>query len=440
VNIVVFEQDLPPDEAPVTLDAEGGTLREWLDRVCAQAGLAWKAEGNAVMIGSRERLQSQVSPRVGEIPPEMEENLTTQISVDFQRTWLPFVCEVLAPMMGSPVIFPEGDLDDYWENRVTLFFKGEAGEALDLICLLTGFVWRARGPVILIASRDRLESMTSRLVGVMSPDMEGQLQKEIKISFEWTYLPDVAQTLTLVVGSPVIVHRGDLEMSERAGPLRFKGDAQEAMDLICWISEMKWRADAGVIAIARGETLQTQVLRPLVPAGIREVLGQEVQFDFDGLDLAQMCELLEENTGMKCSVRESDELEDFSYRWALHVDGTLEEALDSIAWTNGFVWAAEGDAVEFYKEKELFWSDADWLGKLLKARPEIVGFTDAFGQTPLHHACIIGDVEAAKLLLAAGADVEARNRDGLTPLDIARLAGNEDLMGLLSKHPAEKKQ
>ena len=118
------------------------------------------------------------------------------------------------------------------------------------------------------------------------------------------------------------------------------------------------------------------------------------------------------------------------------VEGTLEEALDSMAWANGFVWTAEGDAVEFYREKELLWSDAAGLKELLEARPEIVGFTDAFGQTPLHHACTIGDVEAAKLLLASGADAGAKNRDGLTPLDIARLAGNEDLVALISEHEA----
>ena len=41
-------------------------------------------------------------------------------------------------------------------------------------------------------------------------------------------------------------------------------------------------------------------------------------------------------------------------------------------------------------------------------------------QDPLHHAAEHNNVEAARALIAAGADPGARNDRGLTPVDFAR--------------------
>jgi len=52
----------------------------------------------------------------------------------------------------------------------------------------------------------------------------------------------------------------------------------------------------------------------------------------------------------------------------------------------------------------------------LISRGESVSAIDRFGATPLHLACQQGHLEAAKLLLSAGAPVDARDSYGNTPL------------------------
>jgi len=57
--------------------------------------------------------------------------------------------------------------------------------------------------------------------------------------------------------------------------------------------------------------------------------------------------------------------------------------------------------------------------------------------TALHGAVSRGDIEATKLLLDKGAEVNARQERGFTPLFSAAGAGNIPLMGLLVKHGAD---
>jgi len=356
---------------------------------------------------------------------------------EFQRTPLADVATVLQTVAGVSIVLSLQDVPADGA-LVTLAGGGTLEEWLDRICAQTGLAWKAQGTVILIGSRERLESVTIPRVGVVPPDMDKKLTIQVSVDFERTSLPEVGRVLGVRIGCPVVVHRGDLDMLESPVTRLFSGEARELLDAVCLQTDMKWRADAGIVKIASAQTLRTQVLRPPVPAGMKEVLRRKGRFDFYETPLTDACQLLQEKAGAKIGVRRADAASASLCLVTLHVDGTLEEALDSMAWESGFVWAVRGDAVEFYVEKELVWSDAEWLGKLLKAQPEIIGFTDIVGQTPLHHACIIGDVEAAKLLLAAGADVEATNRDGLTPLDIARLAGNEDFIALLSQHAARQ--
>jgi ankyrin repeat protein len=53
------------------------------------------------------------------------------------------------------------------------------------------------------------------------------------------------------------------------------------------------------------------------------------------------------------------------------------------------------------------------------------------GWTPLHAAAQNGDARSLEALLAAGADPELRNDDGLSARDLARAAGNDELVARL---------
>ena len=65
--------------------------------------------------------------------------------------------------------------------------------------------------------------------------------------------------------------------------------------------------------------------------------------------------------------------------------------------------------------------NVDSLTELLDAEPELVDSrTDDFQRTPLHCASKRGSRAAARLLLARGADPQARDSEGNTPLELAQ--------------------
>lgn len=71
------------------------------------------------------------------------------------------------------------------------------------------------------------------------------------------------------------------------------------------------------------------------------------------------------------------------------------------------------------------------LRKLLEAGAN-ANARDENGQTPLHHAARIGDEEVCKLLIDAGADVEAEFKfNGERPLAVAVFHANEEACKLL---------
>src|SRR5689334_15917750 len=53
------------------------------------------------------------------------------------------------------------------------------------------------------------------------------------------------------------------------------------------------------------------------------------------------------------------------------------------------------------------------------------------GATALHWAVYRNDLELAQLLIKGGAKVEATNREGITPLYMASVYGNSDLISTL---------
>lgn len=60
---------------------------------------------------------------------------------------------------------------------------------------------------------------------------------------------------------------------------------------------------------------------------------------------------------------------------------------------------------------------------------------DPAGDTPLHEAAMLGSVRGAEALLARGARVNVKNREGKTPLALAKTRESQALIQLLSKAP-----
>ena len=54
--------------------------------------------------------------------------------------------------------------------------------------------------------------------------------------------------------------------------------------------------------------------------------------------------------------------------------------------------------------------------------------------TPLHGAAVVNALEVAKLLLANGAEVNAQETNGATPVDYAREHSHGAMRELLEKH------
>ncbi|HTF38925.1 MAG TPA: ankyrin repeat domain-containing protein, partial [Blastocatellia bacterium] len=70
----------------------------------------------------------------------------------------------------------------------------------------------------------------------------------------------------------------------------------------------------------------------------------------------------------------------------------------------------------------------------LLARGAQVNHVDNFGMTPLLYAASIdfGDTSVLEKLIAAGADVSAKNKEGLTALDLAKSYRHQAMANLLA--------
>ena len=82
--------------------------------------------------------------------------------------------------------------------------------------------------------------------------------------------------------------------------------------------------------------------------------------------------------------------------------------------------------------------DGQTLKALLAADSGLAHTTNRFGSTPLHYAAWSGKEEAAKRLLHAGADVNAKDQHGRSPLFYAACWGrHRTMVGLLLKNDAD---
>ena len=78
--------------------------------------------------------------------------------------------------------------------------------------------------------------------------------------------------------------------------------------------------------------------------------------------------------------------------------------------------------------------EAEGITLLLDAGANLEA-TDQEGNTPLHQAVMLGSLRGAETLLARGAKVNAKNRSGQTPLSLAKARQNTDMIQLLSRKP-----
>jgi ankyrin repeat protein len=76
--------------------------------------------------------------------------------------------------------------------------------------------------------------------------------------------------------------------------------------------------------------------------------------------------------------------------------------------------------------------DVEATRKLLEQDPALLNKPDAaFGATPLHWAALRGHEEIVRLLVASGADINARNRDGEAPRQVAERGKRAAVVALL---------
>lgn len=81
-------------------------------------------------------------------------------------------------------------------------------------------------------------------------------------------------------------------------------------------------------------------------------------------------------------------------------------------------------------------------GILVEVKQLIIGGHDVnqrdekYGFTPLHQAVFFGHQEVVEFLIAEGADINAKNNAGSTPLYLAKGKGRQEISALLTQHGA----
>ncbi|NDQ56143.1 MAG: hypothetical protein GZ088_03595 [Acidipila sp.] len=81
--------------------------------------------------------------------------------------------------------------------------------------------------------------------------------------------------------------------------------------------------------------------------------------------------------------------------------------------------------------------DLEKIQSLLKTNPDLVFSEDDQGSSPLHMAAWRGQKDVAELLLASGADVNAKDNFNITPLQTAAMFDHKDVAQLLLAHKAD---
>lgn len=78
----------------------------------------------------------------------------------------------------------------------------------------------------------------------------------------------------------------------------------------------------------------------------------------------------------------------------------------------------------------------DELRVIIKSNDTCINAVDKFGNTGLHYAAYYNRKHVVNLLLNAGAQVDIKNNLGDTPLLLATMKSNQDIMIMLCEHNA----
>lgn len=92
------------------------------------------------------------------------------------------------------------------------------------------------------------------------------------------------------------------------------------------------------------------------------------------------------------------------------------------------------DVAEFFLQAAKS-GDMETAERFLTRRGDLVNCTNDDRETPLHMAVQNGHYKMVQVLLAHGANPNAIDRQGVTPIQIAEQQGKNDLVRLLNARP-----
>ena len=87
-------------------------------------------------------------------------------------------------------------------------------------------------------------------------------------------------------------------------------------------------------------------------------------------------------------------------------------------------------------EGPIFFQSLANVARLLLDRGADINARNIWGSTPLHASTFMGRIEVVRVLLERGADVGAVDKQGRTPFSLAKKYGYDEIMKLLSEHGA----
>ena len=102
--------------------------------------------------------------------------------------------------------------------------------------------------------------------------------------------------------------------------------------------------------------------------------------------------------------------------------GAVDDLIDS----------SDEDIVQLFRGAYSY--DSDAVEQVLGRREELIDYRDKNGRTPLHEACTNGDTKTVRVLLRFGADAEAKDNAGQSPVDRASSHRQHAVTKLLDKY------